>query len=288
MPELGYGKAVHHVLREVAEFVGRRKRVPNVHELDRLFDDGFYLPAANRFAYAEMRNQARKLVDRYVADWEDDLHRVWEVERPFELHLGAVTVIGRADVIIDHSDGEERLSIVDYKTATGDGEQHGFQLQVYSDAGRREGLTVERAFVHGYARSRSSRTLKRSAARVATSSCSAENGSTGARKSTRRARCLRTFGFGRRPGCHGGDHLTPVEKCFDPWALARPHPTGSLYLLLGSCCGADHRAGDLTLGSCEVKLTDTWCEVYDAVMFEADTPLEWATVDDKAGRILHL
>jgi DNA helicase-2/ATP-dependent DNA helicase PcrA len=148
VPELGYGKAVHHVLREVAQFVGRRKRAPNEKELDRLFDDGFYLPAANRFAYREMRRQARALVDRYVADWEDDLHRVWEVERPFELHLGGVTVIGRADVIVDHSDGEERLSIVDYKTAAAEGEQHGFQLQVYTDAGRREGLTVERAFVH--------------------------------------------------------------------------------------------------------------------------------------------
>src|SRR5262249_30064686 len=90
VPELGYGKAVHHVLREVAQFVGRRRRTPNAKELERLFDDGFYLPAANRFAYREMRRQARALVDRYVDEWEDDLHRVWEVERPFELHLGGV------------------------------------------------------------------------------------------------------------------------------------------------------------------------------------------------------
>ncbi len=149
VPELGYGKAVHHVLREVAQFVGRRRRAPNEKELDRLFDDGFYLPAANRFAHREMRRQARALVDRYITEWEDDLHRVWEVERPFELHLGGVTVIGRADVIVDHSDdGTERLSIVDYKTAAAEGDQHGFQLQVYTDAGRREGLTVARAFVH--------------------------------------------------------------------------------------------------------------------------------------------
>jgi DNA helicase-2/ATP-dependent DNA helicase PcrA len=148
VPELGYGKAVHHVLREVAQFVGRLRRVPNEKDLDRLFDEGFYLPAANRFAHREMRRQARALVERYLSEWEDDLHRVWEVERPFELHLGGVTVVGRADVIVDHSNGEERLSIVDYKTAAAEGEQHGFQLQVYTDAGRREGLTVERAFVH--------------------------------------------------------------------------------------------------------------------------------------------
>jgi DNA helicase II / ATP-dependent DNA helicase PcrA len=73
---------------------------------------------------------------------------VWEVERPFELHLGSATVIGRADVIVDRTNGEERLAIVDYKTASGEGDQHGFQLQVYTDAGRREGLTVEAAYVH--------------------------------------------------------------------------------------------------------------------------------------------
>ena len=39
---------------------------------------------------------------------------MWAVERPFELHLGdAVEWLGRADVIIDESVGEERLTIVE-------------------------------------------------------------------------------------------------------------------------------------------------------------------------------
>lgn len=95
-----------------------------------------------------MKQRARQLVDTYVAQWDHELEQVWEVERPFELHLGDATVIGRADVILDCSGGEERLTIVDYKTADSEGEQHAFQLQVYADAGRREGLDVERAFVH--------------------------------------------------------------------------------------------------------------------------------------------
>jgi DNA helicase-2/ATP-dependent DNA helicase PcrA len=148
VPELGYGKAVHHVLRGVAEHVIRYGKPPTPKQVDRLFDDGFYLPAAGKAAHRQMKAQARKLVDRYMAEWEEDLLRVWQVERPFELHLGGVTVVGRADVIIDESSGEERLAIVDYKTAAGEGEQHGFQLQVYTDAGRREGLVVERAFIH--------------------------------------------------------------------------------------------------------------------------------------------
>lgn len=148
VPELGYGKAVHHVLRQVAEHVTRHGAVPTQKQLDRLFDDGFYLPAASKAGHKQMKAQARKLVDRYVDEWQDELLRVWEVERPFELHLGGATVIGRADVIVDRTNGQERLAIVDYKTAAGEGEQHGFQLQVYTDAGRREGLTVESAYVH--------------------------------------------------------------------------------------------------------------------------------------------
>jgi DNA helicase-2/ATP-dependent DNA helicase PcrA len=147
-PELGYGKAVHHVLRGVAEHVKTTGRNPTPKQLDRLFDDGFYLPAASKAGHREMKIQARKLVDRYLTEWEDELTRMWEVERPFELHLGEATIVGRADVIVDRTNGEERLAIVDYKTAAGEGEQHGFQLQVYTDAGRREGLTVERAYVH--------------------------------------------------------------------------------------------------------------------------------------------
>jgi DNA helicase II / ATP-dependent DNA helicase PcrA len=148
VPELGYGKAVHHVLRQVAEHVKTYGRKPSPKQLDRLFDDGFYLPAANKAGHREMKRKARELVDRYMGEWDHELERVWEVERPFELHLGDATVIGRADVILDRSNGAERLTIVDYKTAESEGDQHAFQLQVYTDAGRREGLNVERAFVH--------------------------------------------------------------------------------------------------------------------------------------------
>ena len=42
----------------------------------------------------------------------------------------------------------ESLAIVDYKTAADGHTSHDFQLQVYTDAGRREGLDVSAAYVH--------------------------------------------------------------------------------------------------------------------------------------------
>lgn len=148
-PELGYGKAVHHVMRAVAQHTQRHGRPPTSKQLDRLFDDEFFLPAANKPAHRQLRDSARRLVDTYIAKYEDDLQRVWETERPFELHLPSAVISGRADVILDKEDDEvQSLAIVDYKTsADPDGEEN-LQLAIYTDAGRREGLDVRGAYLH--------------------------------------------------------------------------------------------------------------------------------------------
>ena len=65
-------------------------------------------------------------------------------------NLDGVTITGRADVILDQEGGVSTgLAIVDYNTSTsGDVQDHALQLQVYADAGRREGLDVRGAYVH--------------------------------------------------------------------------------------------------------------------------------------------
>lgn len=85
-----------------------------------------------------------------MTKFEEDLFRVWESERPFELRLDGVTISGRADVILDNEGGVPTgLAILDYKTSTkGDG-NHDLQLQIYANAGRREGLDIRGAYVHG-------------------------------------------------------------------------------------------------------------------------------------------
>jgi DNA helicase-2/ATP-dependent DNA helicase PcrA len=149
-PELGYGKAVHHLMRTVAEATRDTGRVPTADEIDAILDRSFFLPAANKPAHRELKRAARRLVTTYVERHQDDLYRVWETERPFELHLDGVTVEGRADVILDEEGGvPTALAIVDYKTSTsGTALDHALQLQVYADAGRREGLDVRGAYVH--------------------------------------------------------------------------------------------------------------------------------------------
>lgn len=114
--ELGYGKAVHHVLRSIAEVTKDTGNVPSKEEVDHLFDTSFFLPTANKPAHKQLKGAARRLIDTYTAKHKEDLFRVWETERPFELHLDGVTISGRADVILDKEAGSpDSLAIVDYK-----------------------------------------------------------------------------------------------------------------------------------------------------------------------------
>lgn len=152
--EIGYGKAVHHVLRRVADLVKERGTLPSASAVEAIFEREFYLPHADRPAYQEMRRRAAALVGQYLTDFADDLERVWEVERPFELHLPEANIAGRADVILDREDGQVgALALVDYKTKT-DADQdpvHALQLAVYTAAARGEGFEVRAAYLHDLA-----------------------------------------------------------------------------------------------------------------------------------------
>ena len=148
-PELGYGKAVHHVLRAVADTTKETGAVPTAADVDAILDSSFFLPTANKPAHRQLKDAARRLVNEYTTTHSDDLFRIWETERPFELHLDGVTISGRADVILDREGGvDTALAILDYKTSTSALAEHELQLQVYADAGRREGLDVRAAYIH--------------------------------------------------------------------------------------------------------------------------------------------
>ena len=136
--ELGYGRAVHHVLRHVAEHARNSGAAPTAEEIESMLDRELYVPFANEATFANMQRNVRFLIDRYVRDWSEDLKRVWATERPFEVHLGLGQGIlaGRADVILDREDGrEDNLAIVDYKAAadTERDERYATQLVMVPD-----------------------------------------------------------------------------------------------------------------------------------------------------------
>ena len=145
---IGYGKAIHHLMRAIAEQTVAKGRPLKPIDIDRIIATDFFLPYANNSIASRFRESAKSLVRKYMKDHADDMNRVWEVERPFELALPGVVVFGRADVILDRHEGKpESLAIVDYKTST-EGRELDLQLQIYTVAGQREGLDVRGAFIH--------------------------------------------------------------------------------------------------------------------------------------------
>lgn len=149
--EMGYGRAVHHLMRRIADHVHNFRELPDRSDIDRLFDREFYLPYADRAAWESMEERARSLVDGYLRDFPEDLQRVWEVERPFELHLHEANISGRADVILDGEAGVKGgLALVDYKTrkVAADDVNLDLQLKVYTAAAQGEGFDVRAGYLH--------------------------------------------------------------------------------------------------------------------------------------------
>lgn len=145
---IGYGKAVHHLMRSIAEETAKRGRQLSPMDVDRLIATEFFLPFANSAIALGYKESARKLAFSYLKDHAEEMSRVWETERPFELAVPGALISGRADVILDLHEGKpDNLAIIDYKTGT-EGQEFDLQLQIYSEAGKREGLEVRGAFVH--------------------------------------------------------------------------------------------------------------------------------------------
>ena len=149
--ELGYGHAVHHALRAVAELARSRGSLPDEDEALALAREVFYAPYADAPGRERMLASVERIVAAYLAEYPQDLERSWAIERPFELHTGEGTITGRADLIVDESeDGQERLALVDYKVAGNEAyeERYEWQLRVYALAGRREGRLIDSAWLH--------------------------------------------------------------------------------------------------------------------------------------------
>lgn len=149
--ELGYGRAVHNILRRLAEEARATGTPPTEADAARVIDGEFYLPFASHSQFEQMKRSAGAMVRQYLAKFSSDLLRTWDTERPFELRLPGAAVRGRADVIMDHEGGApSSLALVDYKTADDPSQEdlYAFQLAIYAAAARDEGLDVRAAYLH--------------------------------------------------------------------------------------------------------------------------------------------
>jgi len=148
--ELGYGRSIHQVLRRLAELTRKQGALPSPAQIDALFQSEFYLPFANAAVYPELAAFARRLIDRYLTHYGQDLLRTWAVERPLALRLAEGTLTGRADLLLDDTQQPPSLALVEYKSASANRPDQLFALQllVYAAAAQAEGLPVRAAYLH--------------------------------------------------------------------------------------------------------------------------------------------
>jgi len=66
--ELGYGKAIHHILRRLADHVRIEERLPSAAEIESMLNSEFYLPFAHAAAFAKLREATQSLV-HFMHTW---------------------------------------------------------------------------------------------------------------------------------------------------------------------------------------------------------------------------
>lgn len=155
--ELGYGKAVHHVLHQIA--LEAKRGIDPLKVLNRILDSEFHMPYAPRKVVEARKKAARKKLEKYVREHRQDFANIEEVEARLEFRLvksGTVvaTVSGRVDTIIA-PDGQRELR--DYKTLDLENasaiqrrsatEDASFQIRTYAVGERELGRPVEKASI---------------------------------------------------------------------------------------------------------------------------------------------
>lgn len=118
VPALGYGNALHEIVRRINEAVIDGKEITK-RDVDDIIDEAFYLPYAPSKIYDNMYKSAVRAVRNYVEHNRDEIKNASMAETDIEIDMGdGIKVNGRIDLVKSVlEDGQNKTVIVDYKTA---------------------------------------------------------------------------------------------------------------------------------------------------------------------------
>jgi len=145
--ELGYGRALHHIMRLVGNRVKQGNEI-NAVIVRNIVDENFYLPYATPATASAMKESATAKIARFVENNVEDIERIQQVEARLEFPMGPALVYGIVDVILRH-DGEG-FEARDYKTTKSDphtNDEADFQIRLYSNGLQQMGYAVETASI---------------------------------------------------------------------------------------------------------------------------------------------
>lgn len=145
--ELGYGKALHHIMRLVGDEAKQGNKI-NAAIVKDLVNEHFYLPYATPAMASAMRESAATKIARFVENNIDDIERIQQVEARLEFPIGPALVYGIVDVILRH--GGRSVEARDYKTTKADpysDDEADFQIRLYSAGLQQMGYPVAAASI---------------------------------------------------------------------------------------------------------------------------------------------
>lgn len=137
---LGYGSTLHFCMRTAAELM-REEGYSARSAVSTAISRNFYMPFMPPKRMAEIQKNAKRNLIRFVHVFEEDMHRIREVEARIEFPLQNAIVAGKIDVILCDGEGVE---IRDYKAtdAATTTEEVATQIQLYVHGLSKLGETV--------------------------------------------------------------------------------------------------------------------------------------------------
>lgn len=145
--ELGYGKALHHIMRLIGNEAKQGKPVDAI-DVEGTINEHFYLPYAPRGMAKTMKDAATDKITRFIKNHIDDIERIQQVEARLEFPVGPALIYGVVDVILRC--GGESMEARDYKTTKADpysDDEADFQIRLYSAGLKQMGYPIDLASV---------------------------------------------------------------------------------------------------------------------------------------------
>ena len=151
----GYGTRIHNILNIIYNNFIRYGTIPSQPEVEKLFDDHFFLRYATDAMAENMKESGKNVVKNYIRVHGGDFSLVLETEKAFEFVLDDALIGGRIDLLkkMDESGNLSEVEIVDFKNEKEDAElysrDYSLQLRLYAMACLESlGLHPKKACVH--------------------------------------------------------------------------------------------------------------------------------------------
>lgn len=114
VPELGYGKSLHHCLKYTTDLI--KKGTDPEDAIRKSVIEKFHLPYVDKIKKEKMQKGAEKVLVEFVRANKEDMKRIEESEIRIEFPIQRATITGKVDVIIKE-DTNQTLEVRDYKTS---------------------------------------------------------------------------------------------------------------------------------------------------------------------------